>query len=179
MAKHPHDSKRPVRESMRKAIDDNDIDAVERGLTVRQRAFAREYVVDYHGAAACIRAGYSVNPESAKRMATMLLRHEGIQAYITALTASKEAKILSISPDYVIRQVLAIVNADSAKDGDRLRGLELLARHLGMFIDRTEISGVDGGPIEMDQRVQEEAANFTAQLRGLQERADSDKKTLN
>jgi phage terminase small subunit len=32
---------------------------------------------------------------------------------------------------------------------DKLKALELLGRHLGMFVDRTEISGKGGGAIEV------------------------------
>ncbi|WP_274433885.1 terminase small subunit [Alicyclobacillus sp. ALC3] len=35
------------------------------------------------------------------------------------------------------------------KMADKLKALELLGKHLGMFVDRREVTGKDGGPIEM------------------------------
>lgn len=170
-AKHPHDKNRPEPKNVIAAIEAGDMEALGTALTVRQRRFAEEYVVDYQGRAAAVRAGYS--PMYADRQAHTLVRHKGIAAYINHLTRSKEAKIISVSPDYVIQQVTDIISKPEAKDGDRLRGLELLARHLGMFIERQEITGKDGGPIEM-QRIAEEALSFTRQLEALRKRAIED-----
>lgn len=33
---------------------------------------------------------------------------------------------------------------------DKMKALEALGRHLGMFVDRTEITGKDGGPVEVN-----------------------------
>jgi hypothetical protein len=44
-----------------------------------------------------------------------------------------------------------------------------------MFIDRTELTGKDGGPLEMRQKVEEDAQTFTNLLKQLQERADKTK----
>jgi len=33
---------------------------------------------------------------------------------------------------------------------DKLKALELLGKHLGMFVDRKEITGKDGGPIQLE-----------------------------
>jgi phage terminase small subunit len=131
------------------------------------RAFAREYVVDFNGSAAAIRAGYS--SKYPDRQASTLLKHKGVAAYIDHLSQSKEAAIISIDPDYVISQVTQIISKDGTKDGDKLRALELLARHLGMFIERTEISGKDGEAIAY-KKVEEEVADFTRAIAGLSKR---------
>jgi hypothetical protein len=45
-----------------------------------------------------------------------------------------------------------------------------------MFIERTELTGRDGGPLEINQkRVEEDAQNFTNLLNQLRERAERDK----
>lgn len=168
MANHPHNSKRPESKAIRDALEAGDIDTVYHKLSVRQRRFAEEYCLDYNGKAAAIRAGYSLN--HVDQQAHTLLKHKGISAYIDHLTRSKEVKVVSVNPDYVIQQVIAIVNKEGASDGNRLRGLELLARHLGMFIERTEITGKDGGPLAIE-KVEEEARSFTNLLNSLRERA--------
>lgn len=46
---------------------------------------------------------------------------------------------------------------------DKIKALELLGKHLGMFVDRKEVTGKDGGPIQLEamtteqreQRIQE------------------------
>lgn len=169
-ARHPHDSNRPNPIAIRRALEKGDMKALGLALTVRQRRFAQEYILDFNGAAATIRAGYS--PKWADRQAHILLAHEGVARYIDHLAQEAAGSIVSVDRDYVVQRVVGIVNKDGAKDGDRLRGLELLARYLGMFIDRTEITGKDGGPIET-QKIEEEATAFTNLLKALGERADN------
>jgi phage terminase small subunit len=172
-ANHPHNSKRPAPKAVLRAVERMDAKALKIALTPRQSAFAREYIVDFNGAAAAIRAGYS--PNHVDKQAYNLLQHEGVRAYIDSLTASQESKIQSVSPDYVLQQVTAIINKPEARDGDRLRGLELLARHLGMFIERTEITGKDGGAIEIENRkIEEEANTFTSLIKKMAERAKTE-----
>lgn len=161
-AKHPHNSSRPEPKAVLKALEAEDMEMLKLALTPRQRAFAVEYVVDFNATAAAVRAGYS--PTYSEQQGYILTKHKGIAAYIAHLISSKEAKITAISPDYVIQKVTEIVTREGAKDGDKLRGLELLARHLGMFIDRTELTGKDGGAIEIERRAVEQEANEFAHL---------------
>jgi phage terminase small subunit len=155
-------------ENIAAAIAKGDDKRVYDLLSVRQRRFCEEYIIDFEGKAAAIRAGYA--PKWADRQAHELLNLPGVAYYVDSLTRSKENKIVSVNPDYVIQRVMDIIGKDGAKDGDKLRGLELLARHLGMFVDRTEISGPDGGAIET-RHVEEQAQNFTNLLRQLADRA--------
>lgn len=39
---------------------------------------------------------------------------------------------------------------------DKLKALELLGKHLGMFVDRKEITGKDGGPIQLEAMTAEQ-----------------------
>lgn len=170
MAKYPHDKTRPASQGVRKALAKGDMKALALALTPRQRAFCQEYVVDFNATASAIRAGYSLNYPD--RQGAALMMNPGIKEYINHLTTSKEAKITAINPDYVIQKVTEIISKEGTKDGDTLRALELLARHLGMFIDRTEITGKDGGAIELEQRkVEEEAENFMNAMEFLRKKA--------
>jgi phage terminase small subunit len=169
MANHPHNSKRPESKAVAKAVENNDIPALKLALSPRQLAFCHEYVVDFNGSAAVIRAGYSRNHSD--RQAYQLLQNKGVRLMIEHLSLSKEAAITAIDPDYVISKVTEIIGKEGTKDGDRLRGLELLARHLGMFIDRQEITGKDGGAIEVEQRrVEQEAQEFKSLISRLSDR---------
>ena len=163
----PHNAKRPLPAGIKKALDNKDIEGVISKLTLRMRHFAEEYIIDFKGGAAAVRAGYS--PRNADQQAYTLMNHAGILAYIEHLSKSKANKIMSVSPDYVLSEVTRIISAIGTKDGDKLRGLELLARHLGMFVDRTEITGKDGGPIA-HQETLDAANDFTSRITRLSTR---------
>lgn len=182
MANHPHDSSRPVSAAVKLAVEiyreEGDIEHLRRALSPRMRTFCEEYVVDFNATAAAIRAGYA--QAYADRQAYALTHHDGCIAFIDYLSSSKESKIVSISPDYVIQKVTEIVTKEGSKDGDKLRGLELLARHLGMFIDRQEITGRDGEAIQIEnQRVEEESQDFARLLNGLRKKDKETNKGLN
>jgi phage terminase small subunit len=164
VANYPHNKDRPESVAVMRAVEAGDMESLRLSLSPRMRAFCEEYIVDYNGRAACIRAGYS--PTWADRQAFNLMKNKGIAAYIDHLTRSKEAKITAINPDYVIQRVTQIINDKDAKHGDMLRGLELLARHLGMFIDRTELTGKDGGAIKHEQ-ISEDTDNFAQMIQAL------------
>lgn len=44
------------------------------------------------------------------------------------------------------------------KTNDKLKALDLLAKHLGMFKDKVEVTGKDGGPVESQTVIVDEAA---------------------
>lgn len=171
-ARYPHNSKRPPSKAVVIAIAGGDIQELINSLTIRQAAFAREYVVDFNKSAAGLRAGYS--SKYIDRAGHLLFKHPGIQAYINHLMTSKEAKITAIDPDYVIARITQIVGKEDAKDSDKLRGLELLARHLGMFIERQEITGKDGGPIET-RETQDAADDLARSIASLADRARAER----
>lgn len=175
MAKHPHDTERPESPAVRKALAAMDMEALGIALTVRQRRFCEEYTLDFNGAAAAVRAGYSTNYPD--RQAHQLLKNKGIASYIDHLTASKAAKIMSVNPDYVVQGIVGIVQKEMARDGDKLRGFELLARILGMFIDKQEITGRDGGAIEVEQRqIDEETQHVINMLNAMRKKNEKNEK---
>jgi hypothetical protein len=171
MAKVKHDPERPESPAVRKALEAMDMEALGLALTHRQRRFCEEYTVDFNGAAAAIRAGYSTNYPD--RQAHQLLKNKGVSAYIDYLTASRAAKILSIDADYIVQGIVNIINEEANKAGDKLRGYELLARLKGLFIDKQEITGKDGGAIEVEnRRIEEEATDFTRMLKAMAKKKD-------
>lgn len=159
-AKHPHDAERPASANVKRAVAAGNIEALKRYLTVRQRHFAEEYVVDYNATQASIRAGYS--SKWADRQAHLLCRHEGIAYYIDHLNKSKEARIVTVTPEYLIGELMKIISKEGVKDADKIRTVELLMKHKGMFIDRQEITGKDGGAIELERKREDDAAVIAA-----------------
>ena len=170
MANHPHDKTRPESQGVLKAIkiyeDSGDIEPLKAALSPRQRLFCEEYVVDFDGSKAVLRAGYA--PKWSDRQAFILRKNKGVQTYINHLQKSKEAKIVSVDAEYIVARLVEILNKEAARDGDKIRALEILARHKGMFIDRTEITGKDGDAIRIEQqKIDEEARDFTNMIRTM------------
>ncbi len=162
------------------------------GLTPKQAAFCREYLVDLNAAKAAVRAGYS--KRSAKQTAHAMTEKSEIQAELLRLMSAREVRT-EVTADTVLRELVLLAKVDLSqafnKDGslkpiheipedvrraiasvesfeefegrgderksigftrklrfwDKTKALELLGRHLGMFRDRVEHSGPNGGPI--------------------------------
>lgn len=165
MKKKPRDAVRPT---IQAAIDAGDAQKVYEKLTEKQRRFCEEYIVDFNGAGAILRAGFET--KYANRMATQLLQHPGCKFVIDKLIEDR-AENSKIKPDYVISKVVKTIEKAEARGNYSaiLRGCELLARHLGMFVERTEISGPNGEAIKYE-RVKEAADAFTSSIASLIER---------
>lgn len=171
-ARHPHNAKRPPSKAVKAALAGKDIKALVEALTVRQKRFAEEYSVDFNKAAACARAGYSRSYSD--RQGHLLFKHPGIAAYIDHLTRSKESKIIAVDPDYLIGQLTDIIGNQETKNSDKIRSIELLMKHKGMFIERQEITGKDGGPIET-RETQDAADDLARSIASLAERARAER----
>jgi hypothetical protein len=159
-----------IKPKVQAALDAGNIQEVVDNLTFRQRRFVEEYLVDFDGAAAVLRAGYNVSQKNAPRLAHEMLAHPGIRAAIDQVTIERADESV-IKPDYVFNKIKRTLEKAEA-DGNHtavLRACELLARATGMFIERREISGPDGSAIQY-QKVQEAADAFTRAIDGLIER---------
>lgn len=159
------DSAKP---SIRRALEAGNIQEVIDNLTVRQRRFVEEYTIDFNGAAAVSRAGYvSKYPN---RMAYQLLKNPAIKAAIDQVTLERAHESV-IKPEYVINKITRTIEKAEEDNNHNavLRGCELLARHLGMFVERQEISGPNGDPIAVKQ-VQDAADAFTSAIANLIDR---------
>lgn len=139
-------------------------------MTPRQKNFVEEYLVDYNATAALKRAGYLVADSNAKKYASELMDHPAIRCAINVASENKASKS-AIKPDYVIKKIMRTIESaeQSGAHNAVLKGCELLARHLGMFIERQEISGPNGDPIKYEQ-VKEAADSFTSAIASLIER---------
>lgn len=126
-------------------------------LNDKTEAFCREYLIDYNGTQAAIRAGYS--KKTAFSQASRMLRNVKVLTRVRELQAEKTAQ-LSISQDWVIHQLVDVV--EKCKDpvpvekwdfeekvmvptGEYIfdsrgatKALELLGKHLGMYVDKVE-----------------------------------------
>lgn len=166
MKKYPHDKLRPTPKKVTDAIDKDDPYAVRAALTPRQVRFCEEYCIDFDGSAAALRAGYT---GPAGQTAVNLMKNLGVQYLINHISQERAESIVTVDPEFIIRELVAVTQKPGVRDSDKLRGLELLAKHLGMFVERREISGPDGDAIKMKQ-VHDELNDFTSKLRRIAER---------
>lgn len=146
-------------------------------LTPKQQRFVEEYLIDLNATQAAIRAGYS--ERTAKSIGQENLTKPDIQKAIEE-AQNKRAERTEITQDYVLGNIQKVVErcmqqeAVMARDGSpllvegpegdlaclfefketgALKGLELLGKHLGMFKDKIEHTGKDGGPIDLSLKV--------------------------
>lgn len=146
--------------------------APKKKLTDKQSRFVEEYLVDLNATQAAIRAGYSET--SARSTAFDNLQKQEIQDAISK-EQEKRSKRTHVDQDWVITRLRSVAErslqaervTDRAgntvlvenKDGDMVpaytfnaaganKALELLGKNIGMFTDKTELTGKNGGPIE-------------------------------
>ncbi|MDD3654918.1 MAG: terminase small subunit [Desulfotomaculaceae bacterium] len=144
----------------------------ERGLTVKQQMFVKEYLVDLNATQAAIRAGYS--EKTAAEIGCEYLRKPKIQEAVQA-AMGKRSKKTEITAEKVLEQLARIAFADigefveingntviikpfeqvdgtvlsevaetqnglKVKLNDKMKALELIGRHLGMFNDKLNVN---------------------------------------
>jgi phage terminase small subunit len=132
----------------------------EASLNPKQERFAQEYIIDYNATQAAIRAGYS--EKTAGSQAHDLLKKPEIQAAVLAAQA-EQRKRLAISQDWALNRFRQIsdrcIQAEPVLSFDKATGewvptgeykfdsaganraTELIAKHLGMFVDKVEHTG--------------------------------------
>lgn len=142
-------------------------------LTPKQQRFVEEYLIDLNATQAAIRAGYS--EKTAKEIGSENLTKPNIAKAIEE-AQNKRAERTEITQDYVLSNIQKVIErcmqqeAVQARDGSpllvqgpegdlaclfefketgALRGLELLGKHLGMFTEKVQHSGPDGGPVQV------------------------------
>ena len=109
------------------------------GLTPRQARFVKEYLVDLNGTQAAIRAGYSARTAAAQ--AVRLLINVKVKAAVEAGAATQHAQ-LDLTAEKVLTELLGVgyatVKSQDIRVSDKLRALELLAKHLGLCTDQID-----------------------------------------
>ena len=131
-------------------------------LEPKQESFCAEYMIDLNATQAAIRAGYSKN--SARQIGSENLSKPAIADRIAALQAERGAKT-ELDAEWVLERLKRIydrcMQEEPVKDADgptgefkfehsgANRSLELIGKHLAMFTEKRELSGADGGPLQI------------------------------
>jgi phage terminase small subunit len=134
-------------------------------LTPKQRAFVDEYLIDYNGTQAAIRAGYS--EDSARQMATENLSKPSISRAIKEAIEARSQRT-QVDQDYVISTLTQVIERSLKgqvkmefdreercmvpvrdEDGNMVwqydssgvnKAAELIGKHLGMFVNKTDVT---------------------------------------
>ena len=74
-------------------------------LTLKQELFCKEYIIDFNGTQAAIRAGYS--EKSAPESASENLRKSNVQEFLKTIM-KKRADKLEINQEYVLKNIIEV-----------------------------------------------------------------------
>lgn len=109
-------------------------------LTAKQERFVEEYLVDLNATQAAIRAGYSA--KNADKIGPELLGKTRVSEAVQAAMAKRSQRV-GITQDKVLDELAKIGTAEAhdyadadLKYSNKLKALELLGKHLGMFDGR-------------------------------------------
>lgn len=109
-------------------------------LNQKQERFVAEYLIDMNATQSAIRAGYSKKTADVQgaRLLTNAKVQEALQEAI-----KKRSERTEITQDQVLHELAKIGLKDAAdytdaelKYGNKIKALELLGKHLGMFTDK-------------------------------------------
>jgi phage terminase small subunit len=104
-------------------------------LTARQQRFVQEYVLDLNATQAALRAGYS--KKRARQEGSRLLSRPEVQAALLDAQRTRAAR-LELEAESVLRRLMeeADFRGEGSTHAGRVRALELLGKHLGIFENR-------------------------------------------
>jgi len=162
------EKRKKITQKAEKAIESGDLQSVIDALSEKQRRFCEEFLVDLNATQAVVRAGY--NTKYPNRIAFQLMENPAIRIAIDALRMERD-KNTDVTKDFVLQKMVKLLRAaeEAGNLNAALRAVELLAKHKGMFVERTEISGPDGDAIEI-KKIEEDVADFTSAITRLVDR---------
>lgn len=133
-------------------------------LTIKQEAFAH-CVAQGASQADAYRTAYmprEMKPSTLWAEASRLASHPKVSARIEELKqeAERMRQCAAIGREEAILQRLEHEAMTAKTDTARIRALELLGRHIGMFRDRVEVEQVDRSPEQIEAAIRGRLAKF-------------------
>ena len=121
-------------------------------LTPKQQRFVEEYLIDLNATQAAIRAGYS--EKTAKEIGSENLTKPNIAKAI-AEAQEKLSNKAQVTVEMVVQGLLNEAKdlSESSTQSARVSAWAHLGKHLGMFKDKIEHTGPNGGPIDLSLKV--------------------------
>lgn len=109
------------------------------GLTAKQTRFCQEYIVDYNGTQAAIRAGYS--EDSAALIASENIRKPYIKQHIDKLLKEQQLRT-EITADKVLSELYKLGTADIREiftDSGQLKDIKTLPDNIAAAVNSVEV----------------------------------------
>ena len=121
-------------------------------LTPKQQRFVEEYLIDLNATQAAIRAGYS--EKTAKEIGNENLTKPNIAKAI-AEAQEKLSNKAQVTVEMVVQGLLNEAKdlSEGSTQSARVSAWAHLGKHLGMFKDKIEHTGPNGGPIDLSLKV--------------------------
>lgn len=119
---------------------------LDREVVPQRERFIDEYMIDFNGTRAAIRAGYSA--ATAPQAASRMLAEPNIQVEITQRLQAR--RLESAGRAQKVIDDLHELAAKATKDADRIRANELLAKHYGLLNDKVEHTIFNGGDAKIE-----------------------------
>lgn len=121
-------------------------------LTPKQQRFVEEYLIDLNATQAAIRAGYS--EKTAKEIGSENLTKPNIAKAI-AEAQEKLSNKAQVTVEMVVQGLLNEAKdlSEGSTQSARVSAWAHLGKHLGMFKDKIEHTGANGGPIDLSLKV--------------------------
>lgn len=117
-------------------------------LTPKQQRFVEEYLIDLNATQSAIRAGYS--EKTAEQLGYQLLQKTSV---LKAIEEAKNqvSKRTELTVDMVVQGLLKEAQdyAEGSTQSARVSAWAHLGKHLGMFTEKVQHSGPDGGPVQV------------------------------
>lgn len=138
-------------------------------LSPKMKLFVEAYTTNGGVASKAVEeAGYKTN--NAAQLGAELRNHPLISAEIEKLEAKMQDK-REIERDYLLNKLVDVIENAEEKTSDKLRAIELAGKAIALWRERQEISGPDGESIKMEQKAEQNVANFKSKLDRLARRA--------
>ena len=121
-------------------------------LTPKQQRFVEEYLIDLNATQAAIRSGYS--EKTAQEIGSENLSKPMVAKAI-AEAQEKLSNKAQVTVEMVVQGLLNEAKdlSDGSTQSARVSAWAHLGKHLGMFKDKIEHTGKDGGPIDLSLKV--------------------------
>ena len=121
-------------------------------LTPKQQRFVEEYLIDLNATQSAIRAGYS--EKTAKEIGNENLTKPNIAKAI-AEAQEKLSNKAQVTVEMVVQGLLNEAKdlSEGSTQSARVSAWAHLGKHLGMFKDKIEHTGPNGGPIDLSLKV--------------------------
>lgn len=119
-------------------------------LTDKQQQFVEQYLIDLNGTQAAIRAGYS--ERTANEQAARLLANVNVSQAVAAAMAARSERT-RIDADFVLNGLRdeAVYRGKGSSHAARVSAYGLLGKHLGLFVDRLDVTG--GGTLRLVKEI--------------------------